>query len=320
MTSKGTEKMTELTIGVDISKDTLDAYRLPDEKHHQFSNDQKGFRDLIAWLEDGPVERIVFEATGAYHRPFEVAMHKQGLPTCKLNPRNVKHFRQAVGELAKTDRIDAALLARYGISLKPRVTTPPSQLLCDLKQLLNARQALIKQRTAIRNQQKNLTVALLQRQSKRNLNSINAQIADIDEAILKCVKSDPALAERYEILNSIPGIAKCAAFVLIIEMPELGTLDNQTAASISGTAPRICQSGKRKGKAYVHGGRDNVRQALYMPALVATRFNPHMKAKYQDLTHRGKPPKVAITAIMRKMIILANALLRENRKYNQRHA
>ena len=316
MTSKGTEKITEFTIGVDISKDILDVYRLPDEKHRQFSNDPKGFRDLIAWLEDGQVERIVFEATGAYHRPFEIAMHKQGRPTCKLNPRHLKHFRMAVGELAKTDRLDAALLARYGLSLKPRVTTPPSQLMCDLKQLLNARQALIKQRTAIRNQQKNLTVALLQRQLKRNLKSIKAQLTDIDEAILQRIKGDTILAERYEILNSIPGIAKCAAFVLIVEMPELATRDNQTAASISGTAPRICQSGKRKGKAHVHGGRHNVRKALYMPALVATRFNPHMKAKYKDLTKRGKPPKVAIAAIMRKMIILANALLRDQRKWH----
>ena len=309
--------MTDIIIGVDISKDTLDVYRLPEHEHHQFSNDPKGFRAFVTWLGKGCVERIVFEATGAYHRAFELAMQTQGLPISKLNPRHVKCFRQAVGERAKTDRIDAALLARFGATLKPRRTPAPSPLMWDLKQLHTARLALIKQRTALKNQHKLRTLRLLHTHTKQLLKLIDTQLAEIEAAILERIQSDPLLAERFAILNSIPGIAKSAAFVLIIEMPELGTLDNRAAASLSGTAPRVCQSGKRKGKAFVHGGRSNVRSALYMPALVAARFNPQMKAKYQQLISTGKPPKVAITTVMRKLIVLANALLRDNRKWIQ---
>lgn len=315
MTSKGAEKMTDTTIGVDISKDTLDVYRHPDNDHRQFSNDPRGFRTFIAWLGKRPVARIVFEATGAYHRAFETAMQQAGLPLSKLNPRHVKWFRQAVGELAKTDRIDAALLARFGVTLEPRITPAPSQLMCDLKELHGARLALIKQRTAVKNRIKTLSLPLLRRQAAQRLKLIERQLAEIEAELIERIQSDPQLAQRFAILNSIPGIAKAAAFVLIIEMPELGTLDKKAAASLSGTAPRICQSGQRKGTAFVHGGRSMVRQALYMPALVAARFNSDMKAMYDRLTGAGKPPKVAITAVMRKLVVLANALLRDNRMW-----
>lgn len=320
MTSKGAEKMTDIIIGVDISKDTLDVCRHPDQHHGQFSNDANGFRAFHAWLGKDDVERIVFEATGAYHQAFERAMHQRGLPLSKLNPRQVKWFRKAIGELAKTDSIDAALLARFGAALKPCMTSPPSPLMCDLKQLHNARLTLIKQRTMLKNQRKPNDLSLLQHQTKQHLKLIDKQLVEVEDAILERIQSHPTLAERFAILTSIPGIAKCAAFVLIIDMPELGTLDNQTAASLSGTAPRVCQSGQRKARSFVHGGRSNVRQALYMPALVATRFNPDMKLCYDRLIRAGKPPKVAIAAIMRKLVILANALLRDNRKWDQKTA
>ena len=315
MTSKGAEKMTDTTIGVDISKDVLDVYRHPDKDHRQFSNDPKGFRAFIAWLGKRPVARIVFEATGAYHRAFETTMQQAGLPLSKLNPRHVKWFRQAVGELAKTDRIDAALLARFGTTLEPRITPAPSQLMCDLKELHGARLALIKQRTAAKNRIKTLVLPLLRRHANQRLKLIERQLAEIEAELIKRIQSEPQLAQRFAILNSIPGIAKAAAFVLIIEMPELGTIDNQAAASLSGTAPRICQSGQRKGTAFVQGGRPMVRQALYMPALVAARHNPEMETKYKLLIKAGKPPKVAITAVMRKLVVLANALLRDNRMW-----
>lgn len=317
MTSRGAEKMTKSTIGVDISKDTLDAYRLPKEEYRQFNNDAQGFIAFIRWIGNDPVSRIVFEATGAYHRGFERAMDQADLPLVKINPRRSKRFGEAIGQLTKTDKVDAKLLALFGVMLQPQVRPAPPEIICDLKDLHIARVALVKDRAAARNRQKNMTLRVLKNLNTQRLKHIENQLAKIEVAILDLINKEPDLARRFAILTSIPGIAKCSAFTLLIEMPELGTLDSQTTASLSGTAPRVKQSGKRTGKAFVHGGRPNVRNALYMPALVACRHNPDLMTKYQALINAGKPPKVAITAIMRKLVILANALLSADRVWQK---
>ena len=310
--------MTISTIGVDISKDTLDVHRHPAGDYRQFSNDTRGFKALIKWLGKEPVSRIVFEATGAYHQAFEQTLDKAGLPLSKVNPRNARRFCEAIGQLTKTDRVDAAMLAQLGAMIEPPIRPAPPQILCDLKQLHVARKALIKDRTAAKNRQKNLCLSILKRQTNQRLKQIENQLSEIETAMLELIEGDAELARRFDILLSIPGVAERSAFAILIDMPELGTLDCQTAASLSGTAPRIKQSGKRKGKAFVHGGRPYVRNMLYMPALVAARFNPDMEAKYQKLIAAGKPSKVALTAIMRKLIILANALIRDDRMWNEK--
>ncbi len=320
MTSKGAEKMTQSTIGVDISKETLDVHRHPEGEHRQFSNTAEGFRSLVKWLGKEPVSRVVFEATGAYHRAFERALSRADLPLAKINPLHAKRFGQALGQLAKTDKMDASLLARFGVAIEPRTRPAPPQILCDLKDLHVARIALIKDRTAAKNRHKNLSLPILKRQTEQRLKQIEKQLAEIEAAIMDIIQADPDLARRLTILTSIPGVAERSAFALLIDMPELGTLNSQTAAGLSGTAPMVRQSGKRKGKSFVQGGRPQVRQALYMPALVATRFNPDMKAKYDQLKAAGKPSKVAITAVMRKLIILANALLRDQRMWHEKAA
>jgi transposase len=243
-------------------------------------------------------------------------MGEAGLPLCKVNPRQAKRFGEALGQLGKTDKMDAAMLAMFGAMLKPQVRPAPPRILSDLKDLLVARTALVKDSTAARNRQKNLSSPLLKRQVKARLVLIDRQLAEIEAALLALIRSDADLARRFDILISIPGIATRSAFALLIDMPELGRLDGQSAASLSGTAPRARQSGQREGKSYVHGGRANVRQALYMPALVASRYNSDFKATYQHLTAKGKPPKVALTAIMRKIIVLANALIRDDREWS----
>jgi transposase len=193
---------------------------------------------------------------------------------------------------------------------EPGVRAAPSKIISDLKDLHVARTALIKDRTAAKNREKNLTSSLLKRHVRQRLSSIGSHLKEIEAAIRSLINADDDLRRKFAILVSIPGIAARSAFALLIDMPELGTLEAQEAAALSGTAPMTRQSGKRTGKAFVSGGRVNVRQALYMPALVAARFNPDLKDKYQDFTARGKPPKVALTAIMRKLVILANALER----------
>ncbi len=309
--------MTKSTIGVDISKDTLDVYRHPENEHQQFANDARGFRALIKWLGETPVSRIVFEATGPYHRAFEQALGRAEQPMAKVNPLHARRFGQAVGQLAKTDKMDAALLARFGVAVEPSITPVSSQIMYDLKELYVARAALIKDRTAAKNRQKNRNIALLKRQGIQRLKDIDKQLNEIDKAMLDLIHNNPTLARRFAILNSISGVGPCTAFALLIEMPELGMLDSQTAAGLSGTAPMVRQSGKRTRKALVQGGRPQIRQALYMPSLVATRFNADLKAVYKRLIDAGKPKKVAITAVMRKLVILANALLRDQREWSQ---
>lgn len=307
--------MTETTIGVDVSKDTLDAHLHPDGSHRQFTNNAEGFRALLAWIGARPVARLVFEATGAYHRAFESAMGEAGLALCKVNPARAKRFADAAGQGAKTDRIDAAMLARMGVALQPETRPALSRKDCEMKELQMMRAALVKDRAAAKNRAPTLTLPLLKRQVRQRLAAIDRQIEQIERALRDLIDADPQLARKRDILVSIPGIAERSAVALLTGMPELGTLDSQAAGALSGTAPRTRQSGKWSGKAFVQGGRTHVRRSLYMPALAAARFNPDLKAVYTSLTARGKPPKLALTAIMRKLIILANALIRDNREW-----
>ncbi|WP_352861649.1 transposase [Mesorhizobium sp. M1163] len=178
------------------------------------------------------------------------------------------------------------------------------------------RRALVKDRTAAQNRQKNLTIPLLKRQAEQRLRQITTQINAIDAECRTLVAREPDLVRRFDILTSIPGLGEVTAFAIIADMPELGTLANKQVASLAGLAPVDRQSGQWKGKCFIRGGRSSVRQALYMPALVAVRFNQSLKTKYQDLRDGGKPAKLALTAIMRKLVVLANALIRDDRKWS----
>jgi transposase len=308
------------TAGVDISKDFLDVSIYPSRASGRFANDAKGHRALIAWLKAHPVQRVVFEATGPYHRTFERTLAAAGLPMAKVNPRQARRFAEATGRIAKTDTIDAAMLARFGALLNPQIVQPVSQTVDEMKELHNARQALVKDRTATFNRQKQMRIAILKRLATQRLKQIDNQLKAIDAALAALRDSDAALKTRFDILRSIPGIGPATAFAMLIEMPELGALENPQAASLAGLAPIARDSGKWRGKRSIRGGRANLRQAIYMPALVATRFNPDLKAKYQAMIKAGKPPKVAIVAVMRKLIILANALLKANRFWQSKLA
>jgi transposase len=238
----------------------------------------------------------------------------------KVNPRHARRFAEATGQLAKTDRLDAALLAKMGALLQLESRSAPEEAIVDLRELHVARDALIKDRTAAKNRAKRLAIPLLKRQNADRLKHIERQIVAIETENKARIKGDPALTEKLEILTSIPGIGDPTACALIIEMPELGTMDAGQAASLAGLAPVSRQSGTWRGKSFIQGGRGSVRQALFMPALVTIRYNPDLKAKYDQLIAAGKPPKLAVTAIMRKMIVLANALLKAGRPWMPKRA
>jgi len=308
------------TIGIDISKDTLDVHRLTDGQHMQVLNGKRGYTKLLRWIGAQPTPLIIFEATGAYHRQLEQALGAKAIPFVKVNPKQARRFAQASGKLAKTDRVDCEMLAKMGVALQlvPKPTSTES--LYDLRELLTARRALIKDRTAAKTRLATSTVPLVRCQLTKRLRHIESDISHIDAVMLALARQDQIMATSLDVLFSIPGIGMVIALTVLIDMPKIGALNSKQVASLAGLAPMSQSSGKWQGKERIQGGRPNLRHSIFMPALVAIRFNPDLKAKYDQLVAAGKEKKVAITAVMRKLLVLANALLRDNRKWTEKLA
>jgi len=304
--------MTDYTIGVDISKSHLDAFRLEDRAAQRFENSAAGFRALSKWLGTASVARIVYEPTGPYHRGFETALSGR-FTLAKVNPLQARRFAEASGTRAKTDAVDARILAQMGAALAPEPNAPVSEASRDLRDLQVARTALVKERTRLRNRDQTQGNRVLKRQIKTRLALVERQIKELDAEIAKRIAKDEAMARKREILCSIPGLGQVAAAAILTFLPELGTMGRKQVGSLAGLAPHARESGQWKGKSFISGGRKPLRDALYMPALVAMRFNPDLKAKYTALRNAGKPAKVAIVALMRKLLETANALVKADR-------
>jgi transposase len=309
--------MDALQIGIDVSKDRLDvAATSPEVSPFSVPRDHDGLAALVDRLAPLRAERIALEATGGFETVVAAALAAAGLPVVVVNPAQVRAFARALGQRAKTDRIDAALLARMAAVLDLRSRPVRSEIHQDLRELSVARQALIKDRIAATNREQVAQNSIIRRQLKARLGQIERQIGEIEKAMTTIVQADETLQRRREILASIPGIGSITAMAIIVEMPELGELDGKQAASLAGLAPMTRESGGWKGRSRIQGGRASLRCGLYMPALVALRINPDLRRKYQALKEAGKPSKVAIAAIMRKLIVLANALIRDNRTWS----
>lgn len=311
--------MTEHTIGIDISKTHLDVFRQEDQAAQQFENNSRGIRALTRWLGATPVARIVFEPTGAYHRALETALSAK-FPLVKVNPLQARRFAQACGMRAKTDAIDARILARMGDALKLEPDAPISENQLALRDLQVARTALVKERTRLCNRGHVQCNPFLKRLTKARLKLVERQIAELDAEIARHIADDEALKRKREILRSIPGVGPVAAAQILTFLPEIGTLDKKQAGSLAGLVPHSRESGQWKGKSFISGGRKPLRDALYMPAIVALRFNPDLKAKYAALREVGKPAKVAIVTLMRKLLETANALVKADRIWTPKPA
>lgn len=307
------------SIGIDISKAHLDIHRLGTSASARLGNDAVGYRALKRWIGDTQPDLVVYEATGSYHARFERAFSGR-LPLVKVNPLQARRFAQAHGTRAKTDAVDARLLARMGPALDLVPDTPAVEDQRDLKELQIARTALIKDRTRLKNRLKTQNMAFTRRQTKARLAQIERQLEALQSEMKRLIDACPKRARAYAILRSIRGIGEVAAAAILIECPEIGTMDKKQAGALAGLAPMTRQSGTWKGKAFIQGGRKHLREALYMPALVATRFNPDMRDKYQAMITAGKPAKVAITTIMRKLIELANDLIKADREWTPKLA
>jgi transposase len=314
---ESTNSATAVYAGIDVSKDWLDVHLHPGGQSWRVENSQVGLRRLRRHLDEQGLrpERVVLEATGKYHRLAFRTLSAWGHGVVVVNPLRARLFAQACGVLAKTDRIDARLLAVMGHSLAPQPNQPAPLQLEQLQELVNAHSAARTEAIALGNRLEQSTIPFLKTELRRRHTSLKGHGKRLEAAIEQLIKADPGLAARYTILLSIPGIGATTAAALLAGLSELGRCSAKAATLLAGLAPIADDSGRRQGQRHIRGGRMLVRNALYMAALSAARYNPDLKAVYQRLCNAGKPPKVALTALMRKLVVLANTLLTQNRPW-----
>lgn len=301
-----------IVVGIDISKDRLDVACLPQavRTFPAFGNDSKGHATLVAHLREVAPRLIVLESTGGYQRVLVAALAAAGLPVVVVNPRQVRDFARALGVLAKTDAIDAMVLARFGEKVNPPQRPLPGADSTALIDLLARRRQLIELRTAESNRLGQATSPRIRTSIRAVLVTIEKQIAAIDDDLDDRIKKSPAWKEKEDLLTSVPGVGPLTARTLLACLPELGGTSRQAIAALVGVAPINRDSGTMRGKRTTWGGRKVVRSALYMAALVATRYNPVLKAHYAKLLAAGKAKKLALVACVRKLLVTLNALLR----------
>ena len=282
---------------------------LPAGEPRQFTNDEAGIAAIVKWLKGRPVERIVLEATGGYETALATALAVAGLPVVVVNPKRVRDFAKASGILAKTDKIDAQVLARFGELIKPPVRPLPDEAQRELAELLDRRMQLV----VMRAQEKTrlATVLPVARQDiQEHIAWLDKRIARFESDLGERLKKSEIWKEKVKLLKAVPGVWKVTIFALLARLPELGQFNRQQFAALVGVAPFNDDSGKRRGQRYIRGGRCEVRCVLYMATLTARRWNPAIKAFFERLTAAGKPYKVAMTACMRKLLTILNVIMK----------
>ena len=310
----------QVYVGVDVCKDRLDIYLHPLGVYLQVGNHRDGIQHLKRKLAQLDSALIVIEATGKYHRLAHRSLSQSGFAVAVVNPLRSRLFAEAIGTRAKTDRVDAKMLAILGEALRPPANPPAPQAIEALQELVRARSAATAEGTALANRLAASQTAFLKAELRRRLKSLKRHIERLAKEIAQRIASDPTLARRYQILLSIPGIGPGVAATLIADLAELGSLDRYACASLAGLAPFADDSADTAGQRHIKGGRSHPRRALYWAALAAARHNPDLSAFYKRLIANGKKPKVALTAVMRKLVVLANTLLKQDRLWTPIHA
>jgi transposase len=302
--------MSHVFVGVDVSKDRLDVATHPEPGSWSVSNDEAGIEDLVKRLLPLQPACVVLEATGGYEMPAVAALAGAALPVVAVNPRQTRHFAKAAGLLAKTDRIDAAALARFAEAMKPEIRPVPDAAAQELGALIARRRQVIQMHTAEKNRRL-IAPKRLHKDLDQHIAWLEEALRRLDDELQKAIRSSPAWREKDDLLQSAKGIGPKTSALLIAELPELGQLDRWEIAKLAGVAPMNCDSGRYRGERHIHGGRAMVRSALYMATLTAIRRNPVIAAFYRRLREDGKKFKVAMTACMRKLLVRLNAMLRD---------
>ena len=306
----------ELFIGIDVSKARLDGAARPTALSFQQPNDASGIAAVVDLLRPLQPTLIVLEATGGFEMPLAAALAAAGLPVAVVNPRQVRDFAKASGKRAKNDTIDAAVLAHFAQAIRPTVRPLPDAQVRGLQALLSRRRQLLEMLSMEQNRLGICADAVVQADLKAHLEWLSARLGQTDEQLAEAIFRSDVWRAKEDLLRSIPGIGPVSSRTLLAALPELGTLSNREAAALAGLAPYDDDSGERRGMRRIAGGRSEVRNVLYMAALSAARFNPSLAAFKERLVRAGKKAKVILTAIARKLVVLANAVLRTGRRWD----
>jgi len=303
-------------VGIDVAKDSLDVCLLPTEHQFTVTNDPDGFRQLIDQLPAAGTCQVVLEATGGYQRRVVAALVTAGHQVAVVNPRQVRDFARGLGILAKTDRLDARVIALFGQHAQPRPVEIGSEKQTALRELVTRRRQLIELRTAEQNRLETATTKVVRKNVRHMVEQLDKQIRQLEEAIGTLLQSDPQLASKAKLIETTPGVGKVTTTTLVADVPELGHLNRQQIAALVGVAPFNRDSGKFQGRRAIWGGRAAVRKVLYMAALTARRCNPLIRAFAERLEAAGKPFKVVITACMRKLLVILNTMVKFQLPWN----
>lgn len=299
-------------LGVDIARDWIDVFDLSTGASSRIATSD--LRTFVRPLRD---VLVVFEATGGYERPLAEALEMHGISYARVNPRQAREFARATGRLAKTDKVDACVLAHMGRALELKPNVPVDPVRRRLAERVGRRDDLVKTASAETQRLSMARDAYVRQDIADMLDVLKARRVAIEKEIGALIREVSGLAEQQARLTSAPGVGPVVAAILIARLPELGHVDRRAIANLAGLAPHACDSGYRRGRRHVWGGRSDVRRALYIAALVASRFNPHLKAMRQRLQDAGKATKVAILAVARKLLTMLNAMMRDNCDYAQ---
>lgn len=306
-----TKSKSLVNVGVDVGKQYLDICIHEKQSHWQEENSPQGIKRILKRLAHYRVERLVMEATGRYEFNLAEAAHNKGLPVCIVKPLSVRRYAGAIEQLAKTDKIDAAVIAQFAAVIKPSITPQKSKNLIAIKNLIARRRQLMGLRTQELNR---ITIMgkTFEASCRRIIKSLETEVLHIEKKLASHVTDQAEWTEKQRILISAPGVGNTLIYTILADLPELGSLNKKQIASLTGVAPINRDSGKLRGKRRIHGGRASVRTVLYMATLSATQCNPVIKSFYKKLVEQGKHKKVAITACMRKFITMLNAMVRDN--------
>jgi transposase len=312
---KGVEIMEEkYYAGIDVCKEHLDLVILPSEERAQYANDEGGIEKLVSRLKKLDVELIVMEPTAGFEAVVAAALSVEGFSVAVVNARQIREYARATGKLAKTDNIDALIMAEFAGKINPPVRALPNEEAEEIKALVNRRRQLKGMITAEKNRK-----AIARKPLKANIQAhidwLNKEMNDLDSAIRKRIEASPVWRVKDNLLQSIPGVGRVLSATILAQLPELGRLNRRQIAALVGVAPFNCDSGYMKGKRSIWGGRASVRTILYMATLAGTRFNPVIRDFFQRLVQRGKPKKVALVACMRRLLTIMNAILKTRRAW-----
>lgn len=307
--------MTQGIAGVDVSKARLDVAVWPGGESFWVANNEAGRRELVDRLRRAGVGLAAYEPTGGYERPVARALAEAGLAARRVDPWRVRRFAEALGRRTKTDKVDALAIARFAAEIavdEPQAApTDPA-----LQALAACRAQLVAERVRLKAQLQQADTPLVERLAVERLALVERQLKEVMAELRRHVAADPALSRRLELMTSMPGVAEITALTLLADLPELGHRDGKQIAALAGVAPHHRQSGANPGRSAIAGGRAGLRRVLYMAALSAARFNPEWKAWRQTLTAKGKPPKLTLVAVMRKMLVTLNAMIKADQPFH----